>query len=451
MSWTDESIATLQRMWLEGYSASQISEELGDISRNAVIGKAHRLGLGARSLVMPKLLTDVGDLPLAKRTKRILHHDHIMFVGDLVQQTEAEFLRIPGFGRQSLDDVNRALAGLDLRLGMSLVDWPPDNIEDASIHWEAARRASELQQTLGGATFHPAEDHFAMSIEGNADDLDTASKPMIQQMQSALLQKARSFAEVAQRLDNQPGWSGIGRTANSLADLLNRAPSDIPAVLGYLYPATMELGSFIEMDQQLASSSNSFASPLDLEVRRPLSDLVRNLAPWLRAFPSIREADDEASRFLVQAAELDPTFRVVSAAGSHLLLAETDLEVFRQLRDAAQRGAFQGEKAGGRAKRSASNLVIGVAAFLGSFYSGAIASDVATTSPLVHKAGQFLVDAEKSVTALISDLPDDLRYSIVEFMRDFPNQPPPKSQPPRMINMTQSPTGRKKRHDNLTQ
>ncbi|MES2057522.1 MAG: GcrA family cell cycle regulator [Pseudomonadota bacterium] len=48
MSWTDERIDTLRKMWESGSTASQIAEELGGVSRNAVIGKAHRLGLQSR-------------------------------------------------------------------------------------------------------------------------------------------------------------------------------------------------------------------------------------------------------------------------------------------------------------------------------------------------------------------------------------------------------------------
>ncbi|KRA84112.1 GcrA family cell cycle regulator [Altererythrobacter sp. Root672] len=48
MSWTDERIATLTKMWEGGATASQIADELGGVSRNAVIGKAHRLGLKSR-------------------------------------------------------------------------------------------------------------------------------------------------------------------------------------------------------------------------------------------------------------------------------------------------------------------------------------------------------------------------------------------------------------------
>lgn len=48
MSWTDERIETLRKMWDSGMTATQIAEELGGVSRNAVIGKAHRLGLASR-------------------------------------------------------------------------------------------------------------------------------------------------------------------------------------------------------------------------------------------------------------------------------------------------------------------------------------------------------------------------------------------------------------------
>ncbi len=49
MSWTEERVETLKRMWAEGQSASQIAKELGGVTRNAVIGKVHRLGLSNRT------------------------------------------------------------------------------------------------------------------------------------------------------------------------------------------------------------------------------------------------------------------------------------------------------------------------------------------------------------------------------------------------------------------
>ncbi len=49
MSWTDDRVETLKKMWADGQSASQIAKELGGVTRNAVIGKVHRLGLSNRN------------------------------------------------------------------------------------------------------------------------------------------------------------------------------------------------------------------------------------------------------------------------------------------------------------------------------------------------------------------------------------------------------------------
>ena len=49
MSWTDDRVEVLKKLWVEGQSASQIAKELGGVTRNAVIGKVHRLGLSNRA------------------------------------------------------------------------------------------------------------------------------------------------------------------------------------------------------------------------------------------------------------------------------------------------------------------------------------------------------------------------------------------------------------------
>lgn len=64
MSWTDERIEKLEKLWNEGLTASQIAQELGDVTRNAVIGKVHRLGLKSRTKVTRKTAT-----PAASTTK----------------------------------------------------------------------------------------------------------------------------------------------------------------------------------------------------------------------------------------------------------------------------------------------------------------------------------------------------------------------------------------------
>src|SRR3954453_16165461 len=49
MGWTDERVELLKKLWRDGLSASQIAKQLGGVTRNAVIGKIHRLGLSGRS------------------------------------------------------------------------------------------------------------------------------------------------------------------------------------------------------------------------------------------------------------------------------------------------------------------------------------------------------------------------------------------------------------------
>jgi GcrA cell cycle regulator len=49
MGWTDERVELLKKLWMDGLSASQIAKQLGGVTRNAVIGKVHRLGLSGRA------------------------------------------------------------------------------------------------------------------------------------------------------------------------------------------------------------------------------------------------------------------------------------------------------------------------------------------------------------------------------------------------------------------
>jgi GcrA cell cycle regulator len=68
MSWSDERVEILKRMWLDGKSASEIAKELGEITRNAVIGKVHRLGLSNRGTNSIKTET-VNNQETAKRKR----------------------------------------------------------------------------------------------------------------------------------------------------------------------------------------------------------------------------------------------------------------------------------------------------------------------------------------------------------------------------------------------
>ncbi|MCW8836068.1 MAG: DNA-directed RNA polymerase subunit alpha [Rhodospirillales bacterium] len=76
------------------------------------------------------LLRKVDELELSVRSANCLKNDNIIYIGDLVQKTEAEMLRTPNFGRKSLNEIKEVLSQMGLHLGMEIPDWPPENIED---------------------------------------------------------------------------------------------------------------------------------------------------------------------------------------------------------------------------------------------------------------------------------------------------------------------------------
>ncbi len=76
------------------------------------------------------LLRKVDELELSVRSANCLKNDNIVYIGDLVQKTEAEMLRTPNFGRKSLNEIKEVLSGMGLHLGMEIPEWPPENIEE---------------------------------------------------------------------------------------------------------------------------------------------------------------------------------------------------------------------------------------------------------------------------------------------------------------------------------
>ncbi|WP_026180500.1 DNA-directed RNA polymerase subunit alpha [Henriciella marina] len=77
----------------------------------------------------PVLLKKVDELELSVRSANCLKNDNIVYIGDLIQKSEAEMLRTPNFGRKSLNEIKEVLAGMGLHLGMEVPDWPPEDIE----------------------------------------------------------------------------------------------------------------------------------------------------------------------------------------------------------------------------------------------------------------------------------------------------------------------------------
>jgi DNA-directed RNA polymerase subunit alpha len=84
----------------------------------------------------PALLKKVDELELSVRSANCLKNDNIVYIGDLIQKSESEMLRTPNFGRKSLNEIKEVLAGMGLHLGMTVENWPPENIEELAKKYE---------------------------------------------------------------------------------------------------------------------------------------------------------------------------------------------------------------------------------------------------------------------------------------------------------------------------
>lgn len=116
------------------------------ITRAAPVGMAPAAapaegGAGDAAQINRYLLKKVDELELSVRSANCLKNDNIIYIGDLVQKTEAEMLRTPNFGRKSLNEIKEVLSSMGLRLGMEIPGWPPENIEEM---------AKKLEQEIMG-------------------------------------------------------------------------------------------------------------------------------------------------------------------------------------------------------------------------------------------------------------------------------------------------------------
>ena len=85
------------------------------------------------------LLVPIDELALTIRTGNCLATENIKYVGDLVQRTETELLRIPNFGKKSLDEVKETLATYNLSLGTEVASWPPTELKSSLLDEDVSR------------------------------------------------------------------------------------------------------------------------------------------------------------------------------------------------------------------------------------------------------------------------------------------------------------------------
>ena len=183
--------------------------------------------------------------------------------------------------------------------------------------------------------------------------------------------------------------------------------------------------------------SVAFDDPLDADIHGLLTDLVQTAAPWLRGFPTVAAWDDAAGKALVRADLFQPAREFARKARAQQAISEHDADEMELLADAADASDYQGQKAGNRAVASSKNLMFATSGTFAAFLSGAVASDFATRSLLVQRAGATLAAAEAEVEAFAATLPGDLRQALRTLVSEglhlnaaIPGVIPPPPSPP---------------------
>ena len=152
--------------------------------------------------LLDHLMIPVDKLELSVRTSVIFKNENIAYVGDVVQRTEAEWLRTPNFGRKSLNEIKEVLSSLDLWLGMDMPMWPPPDIEREIARTAAARRVRSMSQERLGLTFEPSSEFLLVNASADQSDHEASERPVVRQLHGEIIRKTRRFASVAPRLDN---------------------------------------------------------------------------------------------------------------------------------------------------------------------------------------------------------------------------------------------------------
>jgi len=138
----EDAVAYAARILQDQLSLFVHFEDIAPVGASPMIGLAAApVEEGDANQLNRYLLKKVDELELSVRSANCLKNDNIIYIGDLVQKTEAEMLRTPNFGRKSLNEIKEVLSSMGLRLGMDIPGWPPENIEEM---------AKKLEQELLG-------------------------------------------------------------------------------------------------------------------------------------------------------------------------------------------------------------------------------------------------------------------------------------------------------------
>lgn len=276
-----------------------------------------------------------------------------------------------------------------------------------------------LTQSSVGLRFRIDGDYAALGNDAQADDIVAADGLIVKQLHSALRHKARLLADLTIRVDNQPGWTGIASVTTQFRDLVDCELQNFVDVLSSTYSELLTVASFHEQNLQAASNPSGHVDPLPLDIARALSDVIRTAAPMLRQFPTVLALDEHAGSFLTKAELFEPARVVLQAAAEQHVFAARDLAVLQDLVAAAERGAFQSDKARSVTLTSAKNLVLLAASSVVSFQMGMAGNIAAEKSIIARKLAETYIATEKSTLTLFASATPDIQLALKELYKSL--------------------------------
>ena len=288
---------------------------------------------------------------------------------------------------------------------------------------EELRRAFQAARAelIAGAKPDPAGPNWVVSGDQlvidrgvRPSDRDAAGDPVRQQFQTEIARLAGELVHPAARLTNTRTWAALSSTAAAFQATLSADPHALPMRLGPAYTQLLRLGGFLETDIRVQNDPDAMDGPLDADIHGLLTALVRTAAPWLRGFPTVQAWDDQAGKALLRPELFQPARDFVRIARDRLVIPQQDAAEMAALGEAGGERGYQQNKAGNRSVGGTWNLILA----LGTFLSGAVASDFAIRSPLVQRAGATLAAAEIAVEAFAATRSADLRQALLALTRE---------------------------------
>ena len=168
------------------------------------------------------------------RSANCLKNDNIIYIGDLVQKSEADMLRTPNFGRKSLNEIKEVLSHMGLQLGMQVDDWPPENIE------EMAKRLDEPFLTAASRSRRPNPCDIECAA-ASSNRTSSHRKAMFSNMAMALIEheqirttlpKAKDLRPIVERLITLGKRGGLHARRQALGAPWRRCEAGRQAVHG---------------------------------------------------------------------------------------------------------------------------------------------------------------------------------------------------------------------------